>query len=151
MSNNPPLSTKNRSPSIAVARSLATALDTWRIDPILGLLPVVGDVICGVIGLIIVGIAAMHRVPKVTMARMLLNIAFDALLGSIPLIGDVLDFWFPAHTLNVRLLERADRERRASWTDYLILSLAVVACIAALVLPVVFGVWLVRWLLAQSG
>lgn len=131
------------SAALSTARGIAKVLDGWRLDPIIGLaLPAVGDVMCGVLGLVIVGIAVYQRVPKPTVARMLINIAVDTLLGSIPIVGDILDFWFPAHTFNVRLLERASTTRRSRLSDYLVLTLAALTCIAALVLPIVAVVWL---------
>lgn len=130
--------------ALSAARGIAKVLDGWRLDPIMGMfLPAIGDVLGGALGLVIVGIAVQQRVPKPTVARMLLNIAFDTLLGSIPIVGDILDFWFPAHTYNVRLLERATATRRSRWSDYLILGVAALACLAALVLPLVALWWLV--------
>ena len=132
-------------PALTAARGIAHLLDDCRIDPVLGLvLPGIGDALAGLMGLSIVGIAIRAGAPKVILARMLINIAADMLLGSIPLVGDVFDFWFPANTMNVRLLERATDARRTSAVDYLVLSGAGALFLAALILPVVAAAFALR-------
>ena len=81
----------------------------FGIDPLLGIVPVVGDAISAALSLYIV--AAAHRlgVPLRTRLLMLAAIAFDFLLGSVPVLGDAFDFAFNANLLNVRLMERALR------------------------------------------
>jgi hypothetical protein len=109
-------------PWLARLRTLATALDEsvpvpgtgFRIgiDPLLGLLPVVGDVAAGALSLVIVAVAAWHGVRKRTLVRMLGNIAADTLVGSVPVVGDLFDAYWKANVRNVDLAA-ADLERRA--------------------------------------
>jgi hypothetical protein len=76
------------------------------LDAILGLLPVGGDVLTGVVQAGLVLIALRHyKVPKSIAARMMANVLLDIAVGSIPLLGDLFDAGFKANTRNVRLLQ----------------------------------------------
>lgn len=73
------------------------------LDPILGLLPVSGDLVAGVLSLYIVVEAARQGVPAGTLVRMLGNVAIDVGAGSIPILGDLFDASWKANRRNVRL------------------------------------------------
>jgi hypothetical protein len=107
---------------IARARMLARVLDHYLVDPLIGLLlPVIGDALGALIGLYIVGVAARRRISRVVLARMVMNLTIDALIGAIPLIGDAYDFNFQANIRNVALLEqRSASGGRAARGDWLI-------------------------------
>ena len=75
------------------------------LDAILGLLPVGGDLICGLIQSGLVLAAVKHfRVPKVVAARMAANVLLDMGVGAIPFVGDAFDAVFKANTRNLKLL-----------------------------------------------
>src|SRR5690349_12111539 len=79
-------------------KTLARILDGYFVDPLIGLfLPGLGDVIGSMLGIYIVSIAARRKVSPVIIARMLMNLAADASIGFIPLLGDIFDFKFKAH------------------------------------------------------
>ena len=80
----------------------------WKIgfDPIVGLIPGIGDLIGAVLSGYIILEAARAEVPAYTLARMLVNVGIDTLLGAIPAIGDVFDAAWKSNTKNVALLER---------------------------------------------
>src|SRR5213076_2964214 len=87
------------------ARKLARLLDGYFVDPILGLLiPGAGDVIGSLLGLYTLSVAIRRRVSPVIIARMLLNLGLDGLLGVVPLVGDLFDFGFKANQKNIALL-----------------------------------------------
>jgi hypothetical protein len=76
------------------------------LDALLGLLPVGGDVLTGIVQAALVLIALRHyRVPRSVAARMMGNVALDIAIGSIPLLGDLFDVAFKANTRNIKLLE----------------------------------------------
>ena len=96
----------------------------WRIgvDPIIGLLPGVGDWIGGVVSCYVVYEAARLGLPAPILARMGLNILTETLLGSVPVLGDVFDFAWKANVRNLALVERHYRPehsprplRRITW------------------------------------
>lgn len=75
------------------------------LDAILGLLPVGGDLICGLIQSGLVLTAVKHyRVPKAVAARMAANVLIDLSVGAIPFVGDAFDAVFKANTQNIKLL-----------------------------------------------
>ena len=76
------------------------------IDSLLGLVPGVGDATSALLGAYPVVLALRHRLPGFVVARLLGNIALDAVFGSIPLIGDVFDIGFKSNLRNQRLIER---------------------------------------------
>ena len=119
------------------------------LDPILGaLLPELGDALTAVLSLGLLALAIRERVPKVVLFRMLVNIAIDALVGAIPLIGDVFDFAFRANEKNLELIERhrSAPGRPARLSDDLVIVAVVLLAVAAVALPIALGVALVRLL-----
>src|SRR6476646_11550694 len=80
----------------------------WKIgfDPIVGLIPGIGDLIGAVLSGYIILEAARAEVPSFTLARMLLNVGIDTLFGAVPALGDVFDAAWKSNTKNVALLER---------------------------------------------
>lgn len=142
---------------LRIARFLADLLDqrftipgtSIRIglDPILGLIPGIGDVIANLTGSVILFIAAQYRLPKIVLLRMGLNIALNAMIGAIPILGDVFSIWFRSNAKNVALLERYARGEtgRASSGDWLF----VVGLIVALLLIIAGIVLALTWLFKQ--
>lgn len=76
------------------------------LDALVGLVPGLGDVLSGGLGLVVVLRGAQLGVPGIVLARMLANVAIDFVVGSIPVIGDAFDMWFKANLRNVRLIRR---------------------------------------------
>ncbi len=84
---------------------------SFGLDPIIGLVPWVGDFIGLALSLYIFWIGIQMRVPLDKLAQMLGNIIFDFILGVIPLIGDLADFAFKANSKNMEILEKyAEKE-----------------------------------------
>ena len=76
------------------------------LDALLGLLPVGGDVVTGLVQAGLVLVALRHyKVPRSVAARMMANVLLDVAVGSIPFLGDLFDAGFKANTRNVRLLQ----------------------------------------------
>jgi len=117
-------------------QALARILDRNFVDPILGLIfPGIGDLAGSLLGLYAVSLALRRRMSPVVIARMLLNLAADTLLGAIPLFGDLFDFGFRAHERNARLLaERAEHGGRATARDWLLVAGAAILFVGSLAL-----------------
>jgi hypothetical protein len=77
----------------------------FGLDTLLGLVPGLGDALTSAISLLIVHHAWQSGAPKLTLARMLGNVGVDFLIGSVPLVGDLMDFAWKANRRNARLLE----------------------------------------------
>jgi hypothetical protein len=76
------------------------------LDSILGLVPVLGDVITASMGAWLVWEARNLGMSKFTLARMAGNIGMDTLLGAVPLVGDLFDFAFRSNSRNLRIVKR---------------------------------------------
>lgn len=76
----------------------------FGLEPILGLIPVVGDVLGMALGAVIVYEAVKVGAPRPLIVRMLGNATADAVLGVVPVLGDVMDFAFKSNQRNARLL-----------------------------------------------
>lgn len=143
----PGVLTPARDRELETAATLVRLLDRRFLDPILGLvLPEAGDIITSVAGLYLVVLAIRRKAPAVIIARMLLNLGLDALVGAVPLLGDLFDFAWRANVRNLDLLEshHAGRPPRAS--DWLVVAGAALFLVAALALPIVLVGWLVSFL-----
>ena len=80
----------------------------WRVglDPLIGLIPGVGDLVSTFVSLYVIFAAVQHGAPKITVLRMGLNIAFDYVIGSLPLVGDFADAWWKSNRMNLELLRK---------------------------------------------
>ncbi len=76
------------------------------LDFIVGLVPVVGDVIAAALGSWIVWEARNLGMSKFQLARMAGNVGFDAMLGLVPFVGDAADFFFRSNSRNLRIIRK---------------------------------------------
>ncbi|BAR58368.1 hypothetical protein ACVI1J_005957 [Bradyrhizobium diazoefficiens] len=118
--NNPlggnPFGNLTREQRIARLEAIARLLDVafilpgtnirYGIDGLIGLIPVVGDIITTAISLWLVREARALGAPWYLTARMLGNVAVDGVVGMVPLAGDAFDVMFRANMRNMRLLRR---------------------------------------------
>jgi hypothetical protein len=115
----------------------------FGLDGIIGLVPGLGDVLAGLLSLIIPFAAWVRGVPYITLVRMLTNVAIGLLVGTIPLLGDAFDVFWKANRRNYRLLTRSIVEpHRHTWRDWVFLLLLAIAIGAIFAIPVVLIVWL---------
>lgn len=89
------------------------------LDPLIGLIPVVGDLVGMAFSAYILIQAARLGIPRVTLMRMGFNVTVEAVVGIIPFVGDAFDFWWQANRKNVGLLKEhvldPGRARRGDW------------------------------------
>jgi hypothetical protein len=130
-------------------RALGIPGTKWRVglESVVGLLPVGGDVVGLGISIYILWQVVQFNLPKTILVRMVFNIAIDALVGSVPILGDLFDVTWKANTKNVNLLEshlqqpsqshRADR--RFLWLLFggLLLVLLILLASSAMILTFV--------------
>ncbi len=77
----------------------------FGLDPLLGLLPGLGDVASVAISAFIIDHARRLGAPRALLSRMAANVAADLAIGAIPIVGDAFDFAFRANMRNMRLFE----------------------------------------------
>jgi len=78
----------------------------FGLDGIMGLVPVAGDMIAGLVSTYLVWEAKQLGAPSWLIARMLANVFLDTTLGAIPVVGDAFDVLFRANMKNMALLRR---------------------------------------------
>jgi hypothetical protein len=117
------------------------------LDPIVGLIPGVGDAIVSLAGSVILVLAAQSQLPKIVLVRMSLNIALNGIIGAIPILGDLFSVWFKSNVRNVELLERyAVEDRRTSTAGDWLFVIGLLLGIAFVFIGAVVGV---VWLIAR--
>src|SRR6185295_10060025 len=142
----------------ATAELLAKILDTmipipgtrFRIglDPLIGLLPGIGDALASLIGSTILLMAARLGVPKIVLARMSLNLLLNGVIGAIPGLGDLFSAWFRSNVRNVDLLLRASGPKLSTTAPHwffvvgiLLATLAVIGLVAFLIVWAISLIW----------
>lgn len=75
------------------------------LDPLVGFLPIGGDILGVILASYIVIESARIGVPKGMLSRMVLNVIIDGLVGTVPIMGDLFDFAWTANEYNIKLLE----------------------------------------------
>ncbi len=142
---------------LATADLLARVLDTTvripgtpfylGLDPLLGLIPGIGDVLANLIGTVILGLAARLRLPQIVIARMSLNLLINGTFGAIPIVGDLFSVWFRSHARNAVLLRQAATQPyRKTHLDWLYVSGIVGGTALALILMIALMLWIV-WIM----
>jgi uncharacterized membrane protein len=76
------------------------------LDAVVGLVPVVGDLVTTAMGAWIVWEARNLGMSRFQVARMAANVGVDTLIGAIPLVGDLFDLAFRSNSKNLRILKR---------------------------------------------
>lgn len=108
------MSTRDRSRDFERLDRLATLLDNSiripgtrirvGLDGLIGLVPGIGDSLMLLAGLYVVLRARMLGAPMSIILQMLVNLALDFVVGSVPVLGDLFDIAFKANIRNVDLL-----------------------------------------------
>jgi hypothetical protein len=84
------------------------------LDPLVGLIPVVGDAISGVIGLWLIAEATRFGIPRIVVGRMVVNTGVDLAIGAIPILGDLFDVVSRSNSRNLALFRRHALDSSAS-------------------------------------
>lgn len=120
---------------------------TIGLDALIGLVPVLGDLIGVALSSFIVAEASRLGAPRALLTRMAFNVAVEGVVGIVPLAGDVFDAAFKANQRNVRLLEAwMDQPKRTVRASRFFGAALIAGVIAFLLGVALLGVLLVRWL-----
>ena len=114
------------------------------LDPIIGLIPGIGDLIGTAVSSFIIFQAQRAGVPKATVLRMMANVAIDSAVGAIPFAGDAFDFVFKANQKNLELYREAMRGTRDTRRDVGFLILVALGLMVLFALPILAIVWLAQ-------
>ena len=123
------------------------------LDPLIGLIPGIGDVLASAIGSYILFLASRLAVPKIVIARMALNLILNGVIGAIPAAGDLFSVWFQSNVRNARLLRRHSSatvtpSTASDWVFVLGVLMAALAIIGGAMIGIL---WLIArlWQLVQ--
>jgi hypothetical protein len=109
----------------------------FGLDPLLGLLPGIGDTGSAIVSTMVLLQAVRAGLPKILLARMSLNILINEIVGIIPGVGDAFSFWFKSNKRNYELLRtHTTTGRPATKSDWIF----VFGVLAILVLVIVAGI-----------
>ena len=118
----------------------------FGLDPLLGLLPLAGDLASFAMSASIVLTIARYGASGKVVALMLVNLALDAIIGSIPVLGTIFDFAYKANDRNVKLLHRHYEEGKYQGSGKNILVAAAVGVLLVFLL-LLWAMWeLLEWL-----
>lgn len=120
----------------------------FGLDPLLGLIPGLGDWAGAVLSLYIVYEAARLGVGWSVLGRMVGNIAIEALVGTVPVAGDAFDFFWQANARNLRLVEQHYRPGLAP-RPLRHIGVFIVGLALALVGSLLASLFLTGWLLRE--
>ena len=112
------------------------------VDPLIGLIPVVGDVTAAAVGGWVILEAARFGVPRWALGRMVVNLVVDLAIGLIPFLGDLFDIVSRSNSANLAIFRRHALDPDATTTGHK-------AFFAGLVVLLIGLMWLTVWLAAR--
>ncbi len=105
----------------------------FGLDPLIGLLPGLGDTSSALASAFALIQAARLGVPKILLARMSLNILINEIVGIVPIVGDAFSFWFKSNARNYRLIKEHRAAPRVSRRSDWLFVIAVLGILFAIV------------------
>jgi len=111
----------------------------FGIDPLIGLIPVIGDTSSALVSAFALIQAARLGVPKILLGRMSVNILLNELIGVVPIIGDTFSFWFKSNARNYQIIKdhiaTPGVARRSDWVFVIgvLVVLFAIVCLGLLV------------------
>ncbi len=123
------------------------------LDPLIGLIPGIGDALASFVGSTIIVMASRLQVPKIILFRMSANLMINGAIGAIPVLGDFFSVWFKSNARNAQLLRRHSSSAGQSSTagDWIFVIGMIAATLAVTLAAIAGVVWLVSsvWQWAQ--
>src|SRR5690606_8012079 len=114
-------------------------------DPVLGLIPGSGDIGTVLMSSILVLAMIRHGASGRVTALMTINVLIDTLIGGIPIVGNVFDFFFQANNRNLRLLKRHHLEGKYQGSAKKVLIITAVVMLL-LLMSIIYLFWtLIVW------
>ena len=117
----------------------------FGLDPVLGLIPGIGDTSSALVSAFALVQAVRLGVPKVVLVRMTLNILVNELIGVVPVVGDAFSFWFKSNARNYEIIKHhrlgTTAPKRSDWLFVvgILLLLFVIVCAGIAISFLVLG------------
>ena len=149
----PPEEKQKRAEIEPLFRGLALIMDNFLpvpgtrfrfgLDPLIGLVPGIGDTGSTFISALALITAARRGLPRILLARMSLNILINEAIGIIPIVGDAFSFWFKSNARNYELLKRhTGGSRRSTTSDWIFVTLVLALLVVILLVSLAVSLWL---------
>jgi Domain of unknown function (DUF4112) len=124
------------------------AIGPWKIglDGFVGLIPGVGDMAGAAVSAIIILGAAQRGIARSAVIRMVINVATDAFVGSVPLVGDIFDLAYKSNIRNIQIYREAMRGERRAAMDWAFISFVALVLFVIFLIPLVGLLYLARYL-----
>lgn len=119
---------------------------SFGIEPIIGLIPFAGDLVTLVVQSMLALKMIRHGASGEVAVRMFFNIFLDTLLGSIPILGAIIDFFFKANTKNLKLLKEHYEEGKHRGSAKKIIIIFFLACSVLMIATTIGMILLLKWL-----
>jgi hypothetical protein len=98
----------------------------FGLEPLIGLIPILGDQVTALISAALLYRSVQHRLPKIALVRMALNILINAVVGMVPLVGDLFVLWYKPNIRNYKILQRFAGQAGAVTTgDWMFVSILI--------------------------
>ncbi|MFD0764837.1 DUF4112 domain-containing protein [Mucilaginibacter lutimaris] len=123
----------------------------FGLDPILNLIPFAGDVSGFIVSAALLYVMAKNGVSRKVLILMAINISIDTIVGAIPLLGQISDFYIKANTRNIKLLKEHYQEGRHAGNGNGIIAILLIILFTVMAAVVYLGYVLLRWLFTQGS
>jgi hypothetical protein len=117
----------------------------FGLDPLIGLIPGIGDTSSALVSAIALVQAVRVGVPKILLTRMAMNVLVNEVIGVIPVIGDAFSFWFKSNARNYEILKShrlgSAPPRASDWLFVfgILVALVVVVCVGIAISFLILG------------
>ena len=112
----------------------------FGLDPLIGLVPGLGDTLGSLVSVFLILQSARYGVPKVVLARMAMNVMANTVVGAIPVVGDAFSVYFKSNVKNYELLRRHAGTQRKSTVGDWVFVVAVLAVVLSVIAFVIIGI-----------
>jgi len=124
------------------------AIGPWRVglDGVVGLIPGVGDMAGAAVSAIIILGAARRGIARSAVIRMVINVATDVFVGSVPFFGDIFDFAYKSNMRNIQIYREALRGERRVAQDWAFIGFVALILLVIVLIPLVGLIYLANYL-----
>jgi hypothetical protein len=112
----------------------------FGIDPVLSLMPVLGDLITFIISSMLIYTMYNHGASRKVVIKMMLNSGLDTIIGAVPLVGTVFDIFYRSNERNVKLLREHyyEGKHQGSGAGLLLIIFLIILVVTA---AIIYGIW----------
>ncbi|MES2265928.1 MAG: DUF4112 domain-containing protein [Bacteroidota bacterium] len=123
----------------------------FGLDPILNLIPFAGDLSGFIVSAALLYIMAKNGVSRKLLILMAINISIDTIVGAIPLVGQISDFYIKANTRNINLLKEHYQEGKHTGSGNGIIAILLILLFVVMAVVLYLGYVLLEWLFSLGS